>query len=370
MHIYTLQLRIIWRQVTNVSYFLADPAYVHLPVFNEHSDMTDLFSICALGILSNILDWCTYQCNKSADEIGEPGTDLYELQDINAIPHSVCKSYRYIRGMSYHLLSWFFTTHKFTESVPDTSTLMSHMKPVTGPYRSIFIANFGRILKTITVYAQNTIVPNGLWCAEEIDHQILSLVGRETGLYNRYIHQYADNDLSLSWNLWDYCVHPAAEKKFNGTCIWAPSRYSIPNQPIAATRLDHFAQGTSNFDILFFDLDDNRSESSNGDTENEDSCSNNSTKELPVDSDYQAKQAHQETTVQNRSKVFPKSSSDNESDSESSEPTLKIPPRSIKRKHAVHSTPSGSSDSAKGQPEQSLGRKRQKGKKKQKLLKH
>lgn len=185
--------------------------------------MADLFSICALGILSNILDWRTYQRNESADEIGEPGTDLYKLQDINAIPRSVRESYRYIRGMSFHLLSWFFTTHKFTERVPDTSTLMAHMKPVTDPYRSIFIANFGRILKTIAVYAQNTIIPDDLWCAEEINCQILSLVGRETGLYGRYTHQYADNDLSLSWNLWDYCVHPAAEKKFNGMCILAPS---------------------------------------------------------------------------------------------------------------------------------------------------
>ncbi len=174
--------------------------------------------MCAIGILANILDWGTYQ-QRVCPGTNEPDIDLYHGRDINAIADDVRESYRYTRGISFYLLTWLFSTHNFTRMVADADIQnMASIQPVSCPYGTLFLENFGRILHTIKVYAIDSIIPDHLWCAETVHQQILSLIKRETGLTALYTSEFEESDLSLSWNLWDLHVAKDPSKAYDGMC--------------------------------------------------------------------------------------------------------------------------------------------------------
>ncbi len=88
-----------------------DPAEAHLPNLKEPESVVDFLCLCAIGILSNVLDPRTYQY------LDVPDSRMWEFHkkhDVNAIPHNEREAYVYTRALSYQLVEWFFNAYEVT----------------------------------------------------------------------------------------------------------------------------------------------------------------------------------------------------------------------------------------------------------------
>ena len=105
--------------------------------------VTDVFSLCILGILCNVLDRRTYQCGPDY----EPSGFLQQFhfnEDVNNVSPEERRKCARTRGLAYDLIDWFFHTHTIIDD--DTE---EHLDSLT-----LFTPHIARVAAAIIFYVE------------------------------------------------------------------------------------------------------------------------------------------------------------------------------------------------------------------------
>lgn len=110
----------------------------------------DLFALCILGILCNVLDPRTYQCGPDPN----PPKFLQQFHindDTNNISPEERRKCIRTRGLAYDLIYWFFQTYSVTDNDAERSLT----------WLTIFIPHIAQVSTEITLYVEAHESSNG-----------------------------------------------------------------------------------------------------------------------------------------------------------------------------------------------------------------
>ncbi len=122
----------------------ADPARDHLPDMTTVDGVVDLFALCILGNLCNILDHRTYQCGP---HINQPSfiRQFHVNDDANNISTEERRKCIRTRGLAYDLGLWLFGAYRIIDS--DTQQTMT--------WATLFAPHIAQVTATIILYLES-----------------------------------------------------------------------------------------------------------------------------------------------------------------------------------------------------------------------
>lgn len=121
-----------------------DPAREHLPDMTTLGGVIDLFALCILGILCNVLDQRTYQYGPDPD----PPNLLWKVHiddDANNISTEERHKCIRTRGLAYDLIMWFFQTYMVTDN--DTQQKMTRL--------TLFVPHIAQVTTAMILYVES-----------------------------------------------------------------------------------------------------------------------------------------------------------------------------------------------------------------------
>jgi hypothetical protein len=139
---------------SNLSTFPTEHDQGHLPVLTDFNSVLDLFTLCNLIILSNVLDLRTYQISPETSPTSslKYSRKLKDLHDVNAIAATERYQMAHSRGCCFDILHWYFKKYE----IFDKETL----EPVDG-FNVVAMEYLRHQASVILVYKKKALAEEG-----------------------------------------------------------------------------------------------------------------------------------------------------------------------------------------------------------------
>lgn len=130
-------------------FFLPEYEQGHLPKLTEFNSVLDLFTLCNLMILANVLDLRTHQPPLMTPQ--SRAVDVWEKHDVNMVPAIERYEIAHARGRCWDILRWFFSAYEiFDKGVGEPINGFDHVAMAYLSHQASAILEFKkRALKSL-----------------------------------------------------------------------------------------------------------------------------------------------------------------------------------------------------------------------------